>query len=147
MNHFIEVGVDSQGNKYMTIHSGSRNLGNQIAKIHQDYAIDLCSGKEEYYEKKHELIENYKAKGKRDKIDKALKKLRKQYKDHKPSLPRDLCYLTGKFKDNYIHDMKIAQEYASLNRKVMAENILDAMFNKGLEDYPQLWNSSQLYKL
>ncbi|MGO1468445.1 MAG: RtcB family protein [Tissierella sp.] len=134
-NHFIEVGEDSEGKKYMVIHSGSRNLGNQIAKIHQEYAIDLCSGKEEYYERKEKLIEDFKARGKRDDIEGALKKLKREYSGQKPSLPKDLCYLTGKFRENYIHDMKIAQEYASLNRKTMAENILKAMFDKDLEDY------------
>lgn len=135
-NHFIEVGVDSDGKKYMTIHSGSRNLGHQIATIHQEYAVDLCSGKKEYYERKDKLIEDFKARGKRDDIEGALREMRKEYKGQKPSLPRDLCYLEGEFRDNYIHDMKIAQEYASLNRKTMADNILKAMFGKELDDYP-----------
>ena len=135
MNHFIEVGVDSDGKKYMTIHSGSRNLGHQIATIHQEYAVDLCSGKKEYYERKHKLIDDFKARGKRDDIEGVLREMRKEYKGQKPSLPRDLCYLEGEFRDNYIHDMKIAQEYASLNRKTMADNILKAMFGKELDDY------------
>lgn len=132
-NHFIEVGVDSRGDKYLVIHSGSRNLGKQVAELHQKTAIDLCSGKEEYFRKKDEIIENYKKQGKRDKINKALKILKKEYKDLKPKYPRDLCYLYGEFKEKYLHDMKIAQEYASLNRKSMAEIILSNMFKKNLD--------------
>lgn len=134
-NHFIEVGVDSKDDKYMVIHSGSRNLGLQIANIHQKIAIDLCSGKREYFQRKDDLIESYKKKNKRDDIDRALKKLKKEYKGLKPKYPKDLCYLDGKYKDNYLHDMKIAQEYASLNRNTMADIILSNMFGKGLKDF------------
>src|SRR5699024_8274050 len=94
-NHFIELGMDSKDNKYLVIHSGSRNLGKQVADHYQKLAIDLCSGKEEYFERKEKLIEEYKAKGKRNKINKALKKLRREYKGHEPKYPKDLCYLHG----------------------------------------------------
>ena len=135
-NHFIEVGEDSNDDKYMVIHSGSRNLGLQIANTHQGIAIDLCSGKREFFERKEELIENYKKKGKRDNIERALKRLEKEYKGLKPEYPRDLCYLDGEYRDRYLHDMKIAQEYAGLNRKTMADIILSAMFGKELDDFP-----------
>lgn len=134
-NHFIEVGADSKGDKYLTIHSGSRNFGLQVANIYQKLAIDLCSGKEEYFKKKDEIIENYKKQGKKNKINKALKMLKKEYKDLKPKYPKDLCYLYGEFKEKYLHDMKIAQEYASLNRKIMGEIILSNMFKKKLDDF------------
>lgn len=38
-NHFIEVGMDSRNRKYLIIHSGSRNLGNQVAVIYQKLAF------------------------------------------------------------------------------------------------------------
>ncbi|NMA50128.1 MAG: RtcB family protein [Tissierellia bacterium] len=134
-NHFVEVGEDSNKNKYMVIHSGSRNLGLQIANIHQKTAIDLCSGKREFFKRKKQLIENYKEQGKRDDIEDALKILEKEYKGLEPEYPRDLCYLDGEFKDRYLHDMRIAQEYASLNRKTMADIILSAIFKKQLDDF------------
>lgn len=134
-NHFIEVGEDSNDEKYLVIHSGSRNLGFQIANIHQRIAIDLCSGKKDFFKRKEELIENYKKLDKRDDIESALRWLEKEYEGLKPKYPRDLCYLEGEFRDNYLHDMKIAQEYASLNRKTMAEIILSTMFQKGLDDF------------
>ncbi len=135
MNHFIEVGEDSKGFKYMVIHSGSRNLGTQVARLYQDLAVDMCSGKEEYYKRKEELIKEYNEKGKKKKISKALRELKKEYSGLKPSYPKDLCYLTGEYRDRYLHDMKICQEYASLNRQTMANSILRAIFDKTLEEY------------
>ncbi len=134
-NHFIEVGEDSNDDKYMVIHSGSRNLGFQIANIYQKIAVDLCSGKREFFKRKEKLIENYKKQGKRDDIEHALKLLEKEYEGLEPDYPKDLCYLDGKFRDKYLHDMKIAQEYASLNRKTMADIILFNMFKKELDDF------------
>jgi len=134
-NHFIELGMDSKDNKYLVIHSGSRNLGKQVADHYQKLAIDLCSGKEEYFERKEKLIEEYKAKGKRNKINKALKKLRREYKGHEPKYPKDLCYLHGKYRDMYLKDMRICQEYANLNRETMADIILKNLLEKDLEEF------------
>ncbi len=135
-NHFIEVGVDSKENKYLIIHSGSRNLGTQVARFYQDLAVDLCSGKEEFFKEKERIMESYKAEGNRKKIQKVLKDLEKQYAGIQPKYPRDLCYLSGKYKDQYLHDMKICQEYASLNRKTMARIILTQLVGKDLSEFP-----------
>lgn len=134
-NHFIEINVDSNNYKYLVIHSGSRNLGKQVAEIYQRLAIDLCSGKEEFFKKKDELIKEYKAQGRRKEINKALKELEKEYKDMEPKYPKQLCYLTGEYRDKYLHDMKISQEYAELNREVMAQNILNALLGLDLKDF------------
>ena len=58
-NHFIEIDADNKGNKYLVIHTGSRNLGKQVADYYQNLAIELCSGKEEMYKKKEEIIKKY----------------------------------------------------------------------------------------
>lgn len=134
-NHFIEIGQDSKGSKYMVIHSGSRNLGTQVARHYQDLAVDLCSGKEDYFLKRDMIIESYKEKAKKKHIKKALNDLKRDYEGLKPSYPKDLCYLTGIYRDKYLHDMKICQEYASLNRETMADNILKSIFNRPLEDF------------
>ncbi len=131
-NHFIEVNIDSQNNKYLVIHSGSRNLGKQVADYYQNLAIDLCSGKEDYYIKRDEIIKIYKEQGRRKEIQQALKDLEKQYAELQPDYPKGLCYLTGEHRDKYLHDMKICQEYAALNRETMANIILDKIFNKKL---------------
>lgn len=124
-NHFIEVDADDEGNKYLVIHTGSRNLGKQVADYYQNLAIELCSSKEEMYQRKEEIIKTYKEQGRKAEIEKALKELAKEYKGNKPNLPNELCYLTGKYREMYLHDMKICQEYASLNRKSIANKILE----------------------
>lgn len=123
-NHFIEIDVDDKENKYLVIHTGSRNLGKQVADYYQNLAIELCSGKEEFYQKKEEIIRTYKEQGRKSEIQEAIRELEKEYKNNKPSLPKDLCYLEGKYRDMYLHDMKICQEYASLNREKIAEEII-----------------------
>ncbi len=135
-NHFIEVGLDSQKNTFLVIHSGSRNLGTQVARYYQNLAIDVCSGKEEYFTRRDHIIETYKAQGRREQIKPALHLLEMEYKGLKPNYPRDLCYITGKFRDEYLHDMKICQEYASLNREVMADIILTNLLQKNLHEFP-----------
>lgn len=123
-NHFIEIDVDNKGNKYLVIHTGSRNLGKQVADYYQNLAIELCSGKEEMYKKKEEIIKKYKEQGRKSEIQQALKELEKEYKNDKPNLPKELCYLEGKHREMYLHDMKICQEYASLNRLQIAKQII-----------------------
>jgi RNA-splicing ligase RtcB len=127
-NHFIEIDVDDENNKYLVIHTGSRNLGKQVADYYQNLAIQLCSGKEEMFKKKEEIIKTYKEQGKKEEIEKALKELEREYKNNKSNLPNELCYLEGKYRDMYLHDMKICQKYASLNRLQIAKEIVIEYF-------------------
>ena len=78
-NHFIEVDRAKDGTYYLVIHSGSRNLGKQVAEIYQQLAIDLHAGKEEYFKKRDEIIRTYKEQGRRAEIQEALKHLKKNY--------------------------------------------------------------------
>lgn len=123
-NHFIELDKDDEGNVYLVIHTGSRNLGKQVAEYYQNLAIQLCSGKEEMLKEKERIIKEYKEQGRKEEIQGAIKELYQRYKDNTPDLPKDLCYLTGKYRDMYLHDMEICQRYASLNRKNIALEIL-----------------------
>lgn len=124
-NHFIEVDVDEEGGMYLVIHSGSRNLGTQVAEYYQQMAVDLNMGKEEYYKKREEIIVTYKAEGRRNEIQAELKKLEREWEVKKPTLPRDLCFLYGTFMEDYLHDVDICQKYAEKNREKMAEIILE----------------------
>ena len=67
-NHFIEIDQDENGNKYLVIHSGSRNLGTQVANLYQSFAVDLNLGKEEYFKQREEIIRTYKEQGRRGEI-------------------------------------------------------------------------------
>ena len=122
-NHFIEVDVDEDNNKYLVIHTGSRNLGKQVAEIYQEKAIKYCSYEEEMKTEKQNVIKKYKEQNRDKEIQDKLNEISKKY-EGKTKLPKDLCYLEGKLREDYLHDMKICQEFASFNRKNIAIEIM-----------------------
>lgn len=124
-NHFIEIDEASDGTKYLIIHSGSRNLGKQVAEIYQRLAIRLNRGYGDYLEKRDEIIRTYKEQGRKNEIQAALKELHWQVYESETSMPEDLCFLTGKYLDDYLHDVEICQAFARRNREKMAEIILE----------------------
>ena len=124
-NHFIEIDVDEEGGQYLVIHSGSRNLGTQVAEHYQQIAVDLNLGKEEYFKKREEIIRTYKEDGRRAEIQSTIKALEKEFKAKEPTLQRDMCYLYGTFMEDYLHDVEICQRFAARNREKMAEIILE----------------------
>lgn len=124
-NHFIEIDEASDGTKYLIIHSGSRNLGKQVAEIYQRLAIRLNRGYGDYLEKRDEIIRTYKEQGRKSEIQAALKQLHWEVYESETSMPEDLCYLTGKYLDDYLHDVEICQAFARRNREKMAEIILE----------------------
>ena len=123
-NHFIEVDVASDGMQRLVIHSGSRNLGLQVATYYQRLAIDLHSGKADFFERKQELIDTYKAAGRRKEIQGALKELEAKCESAKPDATADLCWLYGKYMDDYLHDVDVCQRFAVRNRERMMVEIL-----------------------
>ena len=126
-NHFIEIDIDDDNNKYLIIHTGSRNLGKQVAEYYQNLAIELMQGKDKLYEMQNKLIKEYKEQGRRKEIQEAIKELHRKYNPNPLNIPKELCYLTGKYRQMYLDDMAICQEFASLNRMTIAESILDEM--------------------
>lgn len=134
-NHFIEVGEDSEGSKFLVIHSGSRNLGNQVARIYQEEAVRYCNNDKEYYDKRNKIVTIYKKQGKERQIQEALEELKVRFKKKYNKYPRELCYLEGDARERYLHDMRICQEYARLNREVMTRLIIGKLIGKNLEDF------------
>lgn len=128
-NHFIEVDRTSDGTYYLIIHSGSRNLGTQIAAYYQQLAVELHQGKEEYFIRKEALIAEYKAAGRRKEIQDALKEL--HWEEREPDAPKDLCWLYGSYMEDYLHDVEVCQRFAKRNREVMAEVILESIGRQG----------------
>lgn len=124
-NHFIEVEQGRDGTCYLVIHSGSRSLGKQVAEYYQKLAVDLHCGKEEYFNRREEIIKQYKEEGRRSEIQDALKKLEKEYKEKEPDVPEDLAWLYGRFMDDYLHDVDICQNFAKRSRERMGEIILE----------------------
>ena len=122
-NHFIEVDRASDGTNYLVIHTGSRNLGKQVAEIYQQLAIDLNKGMEDYFDRRDEIIRTYKEQGRRKEIQKALEEISIDKKE--TTIPEDLCYLYGRFFEDYIHDIEICQQFATRNREKIAEILID----------------------
>lgn len=139
-NHFIEIDADADGNRYLIIHSGSRNLGTQVAGFYQGIAIDLNLGKEEYFKKRDEIIRTYKEEGRRSEIRATLKKLAKEWEAKEPAMPRELCYLYGSFMEDYLHDINICQQFAKRNREKMAEILLEKTGLTAYETFQTIHN-------
>lgn len=137
-NHFIEVDRAKDGTNYLVIHSGSRNLGLQVARIYQDLAIELHSGKEEYLRQREEIIRSYKEQGRRNEIQQALKELK--WDRQEADMPEDLCYLYGEYLDRYLHDVEICQDFARRSREKMAEILMDRAGLTGRDGFHTIHN-------
>ena len=55
-------------------------------------------------------------------------------------MPEDLCYLSGRYLEDYLHDIKICQDFAKKNREKMAEIILEKTKIKALEAFHTIHN-------
>ena len=120
-NHFIELDRDDEGNVYLVIHTGSRNLGKQVAEIYQACAVKhLTEGADDLEKTIRRTIEEYKAAGRRSELQDVIKKMRREFKAVKPSLPAELCYVEGEAREQYLHDMRLCQRWAVLNRQLIS---------------------------
>jgi RNA-splicing ligase RtcB len=125
-NHFIEINTNEQTNThYLVIHSGSRNLGQRVATHYQNKAYDYHNGLDSQYEEARiSLIQSLKSQNRKHEIQSELAKLKQQYKKE-CTIDKELCYLEGKLMQDYLHDMKIVQEYANLNRYIIGKRIVE----------------------
>lgn len=134
-NHFIEVDRGENGDLYLVIHSGSRHLGTQVCKYYQDQGrFAMWGGARHQID---ELIAEYRAAGRWQEIQSAINALRKE---HPINIPKDLAYVEGKLFDDYIHDMRITQHFAVLNRKAMTDVILRGMGLTKVEEFTTIHN-------
>lgn len=132
-NHFIEIGKNDEGRIFLVIHSGSRNLGKQIADIYQTKAIKYVN---ELRKNRHNEIIDALIKEKRhSEIEEKLKELNNEEK-----ISNDLAYLEGKDKEDYLHDMKLAQVFASKNREQIANTIIKKANLKELSRFETIHN-------
>lgn len=121
-NHFIEIDKDNEGKLYLVIHTGSRHLGIEVCKYYQDLAYKNVK-RDTFVPQIKEAIERLKLAGQENKIEQTLNIIRSQ----KISIPKDLSYISGKAFNDYIHDMQIVQDYASVNRATIAGTIINHM--------------------
>lgn len=127
-NHFIEIDIAPDKEKYLVIHSGSRNLGAQVANYYQDLANQICNHDLLNYQSQRDtVLKTYKELGKEKEIQTTLKTLKKEFQKSKNKIPYELTYLEGKERDAYLHDMRLCQEFAVLNRFTIAKTIANYM--------------------
>lgn len=134
-NHFIEIDKDNEGNLYIVIHSGSRHLGKEVAEYYQEEAyreLNNCSKKII-----NEVINNLKEQGKQNEISSTIKQMKKQIIT---DIPKALAYTSGYLFDDYIHDMKIVQKYAVLNRKTIADELIKGLGLTVKEEFTTIHN-------
>lgn len=137
-NHFIEIDRAQDGCNYLVIHTGSRNLGKQVAELYQQLAIDLNKGKETYFQERDAIIREYKAAGRRKEIQAALEKI--SWKMREATMPEDLCFLYGTYFEDYLHDVEICQKFARRNREKIAEILLERTGMTGTDAFHTIHN-------
>ena len=137
-NHFIEVDRGSDESLYLVIHSGSRNLGKQVAEYYQHIAIELNEGKEEYYKKRDAIITEYKATGRRSEIQEALKQLKAEKTER--TIPDALCYVYGDWFKKYLADIVVCQEFAVKNRELIAKTLLERADLHAIDSFHTIHN-------
>lgn len=139
-NHFIEIDEAADGTRYLIIHSGSRNLGKQVAEHYQDLAVKLDRGYDRYFEQREEIIRTYKEMGRKNEIEGALKQLHFTVYESEPTMPEDLCYLFGRYLEDYLHDVEICQAFARRSREKMGEIILERTGMSAVEGFHTIHN-------
>lgn len=134
-NHFIEVDISESGQLYLVVHTGSRNLGKQVAEYYQDLAWkSLKNGNKGDLIKAK--IDELKAAGRQSEIEAEIAKIQSTVE----SVPKELAYCEGELFDKYIHDMKITQEYAYWNREAILDTIVDEMHLHVVEQWQTIHN-------
>ena len=121
-NHFIEVDKNDEGNLYIVVHSGSRHLGVEVASYYQEAGYKVLNRTDDA--SLQTLVAQMKAEGREKEIQKELKKLKNL---KQTSIPKALAYVSGELFEQYIHDMKIVQHFAMLNRQAMMDEIVKGM--------------------
>ena len=134
-NHFIEADRDDDGNIYIVVHSGSRHLGLETANYYQERGYRELNGSAE--EDVNALIADLKAQGREREIQRSIKSLKNT---KRTAIPKALAYVSGELFEHYIHDMKIIQEYARLNRQAMIDEIIKGMKLHVVEQFTTIHN-------
>ena len=136
-NHFIEVDRGESGECYIVLHSGSRYLGKQVCEYYQEQGFHaLCSSASSQV---NMMIREMKEQGNTKNIQNALKKLRQQLVENAP-VSKELAYVEGDLFEDYIHDMRIVQQFAVLNRKAMTDVILSGLGLTSTEEFTTIHN-------
>lgn len=134
-NHFIEANKDDEGNLYLVVHSGSRHLGLEVAGYYQEQGYQILNGSAQ--KDIDILVADLKARGREREIQKSVRELKNT---KKTNIPKQLAYVSGELFMQYMHDMKIVQRYAELNRQAMMDEIVKGMKLHVIEQFTTVHN-------
>lgn len=133
-NHFIEVDKDEEGNLYIVVHSGSRRLGKEVAEYYQNEGYrSLCGNSKIQLNK---IIMRLKAEGREREIESTIRAA----KQNTSEIPQAMAYVKGVLFDDYIHDMRLVQQFAVLNRQAMIDEIISGMGLTVAEQFTTIHN-------
>lgn len=134
-NHFIEADKSEDGSFYIVVHSGSRHLGVEVAKYYQNEAFKRLNKVPQ--DEVNSLIEKLKANGMERNIQKELKKLEGI---KRTPVQKNYAYAEGDLFERYIHDMKIVQHFALVNRQAIIDEIVNGMKFHVTEQFSTIHN-------
>jgi RNA-splicing ligase RtcB len=134
-NHFIEADKDEEGNLFLVVHSGSRHLGKEVATLYQELGYQRLNKNDQA--SVDDLIAGYKAQGREKEIQSAIKELKNQVLT---GIPHALAYVEEDLFEDYIHDMRIVQRFAELNRKAMIDEIMKGMKLEAVDQFTTIHN-------
>ncbi len=138
-NHFIEIDEAVDGTRYLIVHSGSRSLGKQVAEFYQNLAIKFNNGYEVNCDAGGKYSRSEKKSGQR-KTGRELSAARQSGNGSSSGIPDDLCFLSGRYLDDYLHDVEICQAFARLNREIIADILLNGAGLTGRESFHTVHN-------
>ena len=144
-NHFWELDKDSEGGIWLVVHTGSRRSGKDVAEYYQRRAYESLNGtgetrKEKIAQMRGAFIAQMKAEGKEKEISKLLTAWSAAIPDEEITVPYEVAWCEGQLFDDYIHDMKVMQEYARLNRRIITEVILKKCKLHAVEQFETIHN-------
>lgn len=131
-NHFIELGLDEEGNYWLAVHSGSRNLGVQVAQHHQDIAIEKLT--EANKVDIGSIIKQLKKENRESEIQTEIIKAN-EGKLELTNEEKKLATLSGKLLKDYLIDMELAQSYGERNREVILNIIIEHMSFEVIDNF------------
>ena len=131
-NHFIEVDIDDEGYKYLVIHTGSRSLGKRVADYYQEQAVKSLGTHRLSREEIQKVVDEYRQSGRQTEIQAAIKTMTNA---NTCQIPDKLRYLTGELREAYLHDMRLCQKFATMNRHTIASKIVEHLLGKELTEF------------
>ena len=128
-NHFWELDRDEDDNIWLVVHTGSRRSGKDVAEYYQRMAYESLNilgdrRKKLLAAQREAFIDSVKREGRAKELNKLLKDWENAQPEAEIAVPYEVAWCEGALFDDYIHDMRVMQRYAALNRRIITETIL-----------------------